>query len=166
METSKADWKLFREKIGEWQETYMERLNREYIEILSSEKAASEKFWALDDRMKEDKKKPGVILELRKSNTGKVNVGIVLTMNAPQVYYKMSYEKKLKDQINAFRSLNGEVRVLTGCDTRQVKDYSKYNMASFNEKHKIAHHEKQFPLDLDKAFKMGAELCCAETVRA
>lgn len=98
--------------------------------------------------------------------TGKVNVGIVLTMNAPQVYYRMSYEKKLKDQINAFRSLNGEVRVLTGCDTLQVKDYSKYNMASFNEKHKIAHHEKQFPLDLDKAFKMGAELCCAETVRA
>ena len=68
METSQADWELFREKIGEWQETYMERLNREYIEILSSEKAASEKFWALDDRMKEDKKKPGVILELRKSN--------------------------------------------------------------------------------------------------
>ena len=95
-----------------------------------------------------------------------MNVGIVLTMNAPQVYYKMSYEKKLKDQINAFRSLNGEVRVLTGCDTLQVKDYSKYNMASFNEKHKIAHHEKQFPLDLDKAFKMGAELCCAETARA
>ena len=87
-------------------------------------------------------------------------------MNAPQVYYRMSYEKKLKDQINAFRSLNGEVRVLTGCDTLQVKDYSKYNMASFNEKHKIAHHEKQFPLDLDKAFKMGAELCCAVKVKA
>ena len=68
MEISKADWKLFREKKGEWQETYMERLNREYIEILSSDKEASEKFWALDDRMKEDKKKPGVILELRKSN--------------------------------------------------------------------------------------------------
>ena len=68
MKISKADWKLFREKIGEWQETYMERLNREYIEILSSDKAASEKFWALDDRMKEDKKKPGVMLELRKSN--------------------------------------------------------------------------------------------------
>ena len=68
MKISKADWKLFREKIGEWQETYMEQLNREYIEILSSDKAASEKFWALDDRMKEDKKKPGVMLELRKSN--------------------------------------------------------------------------------------------------
>ena len=68
MEISKADWKLFREKIGEWQETYMERLDREYIEILSSDKVASEKFWALDDRIKEDKKKPGVILELRKSN--------------------------------------------------------------------------------------------------
>ena len=68
MKISKADWKLFREKIGELQETYMEQLNREYIEILSSDKAASEKFWALDDRMKEDKKKPGVMLELRKSN--------------------------------------------------------------------------------------------------
>lgn len=40
MKISKADWKLFREKIGEWQETYMERLNRELIEILSSDKAA------------------------------------------------------------------------------------------------------------------------------
>ena len=40
MEISKADWKLFREKIGEWQETYMERLNRELIEILSSDRAA------------------------------------------------------------------------------------------------------------------------------
>ena len=68
MDISKADWKLFREKIGEWQESYMERLNSEYIEILSSDKAASEKFWELDDRMKEDKKKPGVMLALRKSN--------------------------------------------------------------------------------------------------
>lgn len=40
MKISKADWKLFREKIGEWQETYMERLNRELIEILSSDRAA------------------------------------------------------------------------------------------------------------------------------
>ena len=105
-------------------------------------------------------------LVYRNYYAGKVNVGIVLTMNAPLVYYKMSYEKKLRDQINAFRLLNGEVRVLTGCDTLQVKDYSKYNMASFNEKHKIANHEKQFPLDLDRAFKMGAELCRAETARA
>ena len=33
MEISKADWKLFRERIGVWQEAYMDRLNREYIEL-------------------------------------------------------------------------------------------------------------------------------------
>ncbi len=46
MECTKSDWKLFRELIPEWQEAYMERLNKEYIRLLSSEKDASEKFWA------------------------------------------------------------------------------------------------------------------------
>lgn len=47
-EVSKSDWKLFREKIGEWQESYMERLVEKYIKFLSSDKAASEKFWELE----------------------------------------------------------------------------------------------------------------------
>ena len=68
MEISKADWKLFRERIGEWQERYMERLNKEYIGILSSDKAASEKFWELDERIKADQRKPGVMMELSKAN--------------------------------------------------------------------------------------------------
>ena len=42
--------------------------------------------------------------------------------------------------------------------TRTVKDYSKFNMAGFNAEHKKAHHEKQFPLDLEKARQMGIEL--------
>ena len=67
MDTSKADWKLFREKIGDWQEAYMERLVKQYIKLLSSEKDASDKFWALDERLKKDKKRPGVQLELNKS---------------------------------------------------------------------------------------------------
>ena len=44
MECSKEDWKLFRSKIPGWQEAYMERLNKEYIEILSSEGNASDKL--------------------------------------------------------------------------------------------------------------------------
>lgn len=35
MEISKRDWKLFREKIADWQESYMDRLNKEYIKLLS-----------------------------------------------------------------------------------------------------------------------------------
>lgn len=37
MECSKNDWKLFRTKIAQWQENYMDRLNKEYIELLSGE---------------------------------------------------------------------------------------------------------------------------------
>ena len=65
---SKNDWKLFREKLPEWQETYMEKLVGEYIAFLSrDDKAASEKFWEMEKRIKKDKKNPGVIMELSKS---------------------------------------------------------------------------------------------------
>ena len=67
---SKADWKLFRERISEWQEAYMERLAREYIALLSSEEPASKKFWDLEKRIREDKRMPGVLLELRRSEVG------------------------------------------------------------------------------------------------
>ncbi len=90
--------------------------------------------------------------------TGKVNAGIIFTMNAPRQYYDQSYEKKLSDQTNQFHALNGKVMVYASCDTLQVKDYSKFSMAGFNEEHKKTVHEQQFPMDLEEAFKMGAAL--------
>ena len=68
MEVSKKDWKLFRACIGEWQEAYMERLTKEYIDLLSGDENASDKFWELEERIKKDKKHPGVMLELSKEN--------------------------------------------------------------------------------------------------
>ena len=38
MECTKSDWKLFRELIPEWQEAYMERLNKEYISCLAAKR--------------------------------------------------------------------------------------------------------------------------------
>lgn len=67
IEISKQDWKLFQEKVPVWQEKYMERRVREYMEFLGSDKPASSKFWELEKKIKEDKKNPGVQLELRKS---------------------------------------------------------------------------------------------------
>ncbi len=60
-ETNEEDWNLFRKLLPEWQEAYMERLIKEYIELLSSDKLASDKFWTLDKRIKEDKKHTGVL---------------------------------------------------------------------------------------------------------
>ncbi len=93
---------------------------------------------------------------------GKVNVGIVLTMNAPIEIYKSLYEPKLTDQIDLFRALNGKLEVFPCVDTFQVNDYSKYNMAGFSEKHKKQVHKEQFPLDLNHAFQIGASLSIGE----
>ena len=41
------DWKLFREKLPKWQEAYMERLIKEYAELLNGDKAAPENFGSL-----------------------------------------------------------------------------------------------------------------------
>ena len=68
MEISKSDWRLFREKLPQWQENYIDRLNREYIELLRADQAPSDKFWALDERIKTDRRKPGVVLSIRKSD--------------------------------------------------------------------------------------------------
>lgn len=84
MEVSKSDWKLFRERIGDWQETYMERLVKEYMDLLEGEKKASDKFWKLEERIKKDKKHPGVMLELNKGNmvfdiVALINSGVITT---------------------------------------------------------------------------------------
>ena len=68
MDISKKDWALFREKLAGWQEAYMEKLLQEYEDLIRSDGNASDRFWELDERIKADKRKPGVILEVRKSN--------------------------------------------------------------------------------------------------
>lgn len=69
VDISKADWRLFRERIGGWQEAHMEKLNKEYVELLSGDAPASKKFWVLEERIRTDKNTPGVRLQLKKSET-------------------------------------------------------------------------------------------------
>ncbi|MDN6130181.1 MAG: multidrug transporter [Tetragenococcus halophilus] len=53
--------------MGGWQEAYMDKLNRSYIDLLSEDKEASEKFWNLSKKITEDKKRVGVQLEMSRS---------------------------------------------------------------------------------------------------
>ena len=64
MQISKKDWKLFSACVANWQETYMERL----IILLDGEGSASDKFWKLEERIKKDKRHPGVLCEVSKEN--------------------------------------------------------------------------------------------------
>lgn len=43
---TKRDWTPFKNKIAGGQEAYMDRLNQEYLELLSEDTAPSEKFWS------------------------------------------------------------------------------------------------------------------------
>ena len=45
----------------------MQRLCHEYASLLTSKKAGSQAFWELNERIKQDKKSPGVQVELRKA---------------------------------------------------------------------------------------------------
>lgn len=65
---TEKDWKLFRDKVLDWQEAYMNRLNKEYIKLLSEDINPSEKFWRLENRIKEDRKRIGVQLEMSRCN--------------------------------------------------------------------------------------------------
>lgn len=64
---TEKDWKLFRKKLPQWQENYMERLNKEYIDLLNGSGSPSEKFWALEKRICRDKKRKGVMMEMSRS---------------------------------------------------------------------------------------------------
>jgi hypothetical protein len=68
MNVKKSDWKLFMERLPEWQERFMEKLNQEYIQLLSRDLDPSENFWELEKRIREDKRLPGVRMELNKGN--------------------------------------------------------------------------------------------------
>lgn len=56
----------------------MERLATDYITLLQSEKKASDKFWELEKRIKQDKKSPGVLIDMRRSTAINNIVNMVL----------------------------------------------------------------------------------------
>ncbi len=90
--------------------------------------------------------------------TGKVNVGLFYTMNAPRQFYEESMKDSLSTVEFLFTYLNGEIKSYPICDTLQVHDYSKYNMAGFSQEAKEKQLVLQYPRDLEEVFKISAEL--------
>ena len=77
-QVKEKDWKLFRKKLPVWQEVYMERLIEEYAELLAGDEAASEKFWMLEKRMKNDKRCTGVLArDIRRSNMLRLIINLI-----------------------------------------------------------------------------------------
>ena len=100
-EFTKKDWTLFKNKIANWQESYMDRLNKEYIDLLSEDGNPSEKFWRLNKRIKEDRKKTGVQLEMSRSN---LIYNIISLINDGAISFEdlQEFSDELKETVRAF----------------------------------------------------------------
>lgn len=90
---------------------------------------------------------------------GQLNVGFIWTMNVTGDHF----ENDVKPALAITESwapifFKGQVKSYSSLDTLQVMDYSKYAMGAFDESAKRAHHDEQFPVDLQECFKMGEEL--------
>lgn len=90
--------------------------------------------------------------------TGRINVGIFVTMNATREIYEKMYQNTFENYANEFHFLNGEVSLYPICNTLQVNDYSKFSMRGFSETDKKKAHEEIFPSDLKNAYGLGALL--------
>lgn len=98
---TEKDWKSFRSEIADWQESFMDKLNREYIAILSEDANPSDKFWKLDKRIQEDRKKAGVQVCMRRSN---LIYNIISLINEGAISFEdlEDFSDGLKETVGAF----------------------------------------------------------------
>ena len=100
-DVNEKDWKLFRKRLPGWQEAYMDKLNHEYMEILSGEGSAADKFWALEERIREDKKANGVQTDMRRSRM-KIILANLLAEGAITLGDLDGFSDELKEQLTGF----------------------------------------------------------------
>ena len=97
-DVSKKDWKLFQEKLPDWQVANMEKLLKEYIKLLQKKSNASDRFWELEKRIKKDKKNPGVQLQYVKSETI-YNVVYLIRLKVIKIEDIAEFSDELKQEV-------------------------------------------------------------------
>ena len=97
-EPTKADWKLYREKLPEWQENYMAKLCDEYAAILTGPGRGSDAFLEIEKRIRQDKKCPGVMVEVSRSEMA-YTIFRLLQDGAIQMSDLDEFSDDLKDRI-------------------------------------------------------------------
>jgi hypothetical protein len=83
----------------------------------------------------------------------------IFTMNCPEDFMdKVDYRTILEHNAGNTKRLLGYCETLYSCDTYQYKDYSKMDCNMFEEEKKAMQREKQFPIDLENAYRLGKRL--------
>lgn len=99
---NESDWKLFKSKLPDWQERYMDKLNHEYMEILSGEGSPSDKFWALEERIREDKKDTGVIVRGASRSNMLYHIMDLIREGAIDIEDLAEFSEELRETVKAF----------------------------------------------------------------
>ena len=98
MNYTERDWKLFRERIAAWQESYMDKLCREYVDILSASGSSANRFWTIEKRIKQDQKKIGVCAEMSRSKLI-FNIASLIREGAISMDDLDGFSEKLKESV-------------------------------------------------------------------
>lgn len=85
--------------------------------------------------------------------------GLIVTMNADENYLRSGLLQDFEASAGTIRMGLGNCETLYSCDTCQFKDYSKYYATMWDERHKVEHRDRQFPVDLQNAYELGKRLC-------
>ena len=85
--------------------------------------------------------------------------GLIMTMNiSEENLQKSPFLPRFEGYSKMLGMFLGSCETLYSCDTYQFTDYSKYYAGMFDEKHKAEHRDKQFPIDLNRAYEMGKRI--------
>ena len=98
---NESDWKIFRSRLPGWQESYMEKLNREYAALLAGSEPASIKFWNLEERINADKKRVGVSNRMSRTNMDQ-NIYVLLRDGVIKLADLEDFSNELQEQMAAW----------------------------------------------------------------
>ena len=66
-DVNEKDWKIYKKLMVEWQERYIKKLNKEYINILIEDNSAKDNYWNLRRKIKESNEHALIQFDLRRS---------------------------------------------------------------------------------------------------
>lgn len=104
---NERDWKLFRSKLPGWQENYMDKLNHEYMEILNGDGNPSDRFWALEERIRKDKRDTGVVVREASRSNMLDNIMALIREGAIGVEDLAEFSEELRETVKMFVERNG-----------------------------------------------------------
>ncbi len=97
--------------------------------------------------------------EPRRYDIRRIPVLFIMTSNSPAEFYApLGYEETVNGYRNAFNEAVGNTKVMIAGNTLQVKDYSRFHWTMFDPDAKRTYHEKAFPEERKKAFRLGAQM--------